>query len=65
MADNEQGTTMTPDEVLKRAEQVRQLNAAERKVAKLTAKIDAGHVHLVKPRHKAASKLAALRGGAT
>ena len=56
--------TMTPDEMLARAAQVRKLNAAERKVAKLTAKLAAGHAHLAEPRARAAARLAELKGAA-
>ena len=55
---------MTPEEVLERAQHVRQLSSAEPKLVRLTAKVAAGHAHLAKPRDRAAEKLAALRGGA-
>ena len=51
---------VTREEMLRHAKHVRQLNSAERKLVRLTAKVDAGHAHLAKPRDKAAEKLATL-----
>ena len=51
-------------QVIEHAEKVRRLQQAERELERLNAKIDAGHVQLLKPRDQIAEKLAALRGAA-
>jgi hypothetical protein len=53
---------MTPEQVIEHAEKVRRIQQAERELARLDAKIAAGHEQLLKPRDQIAEKLAALRG---
>lgn len=54
-------TTMSPERVLEHAEKVRELYTAEHELAKLEAKIAAGHTNLTSFRDRLAAK---VMGGA-